>query len=94
VLTADGPGETVLERIPMAMITREGKSVQFAAVLEAVSNTEKSQVREVSAVQDAEAQTVTVAYGDREDVLVFGADGTLSFTIDGKQVLRGDVLEK
>ncbi|MBT5831407.1 MAG: alginate lyase family protein, partial [Candidatus Latescibacteria bacterium] len=86
VLTADGPGETVLERIPMAMITREGKSVQFAAVLEAVSNTEKSQVREVSAVQDAEAQTVTVAYGDREDVLVFGADGTLSFTIDGKQV--------
>jgi hypothetical protein len=93
VLTADGPGETVLERIPMAMMTRHGQSVQFAAVLEAVPAAEKSSVRHVSAVQDVGNKTVTVAYGDREDVLTFSSGGKLSFRVAGRQVLSGQVRE-
>ena len=34
ILTADGPGGSVLDRIPMVMATRRGASARFAAVLE------------------------------------------------------------
>jgi oligo-alginate lyase len=91
VLTADGPGETVLERIPMAMMTREGTSAHFAVVLASVPTAEKSNVRQVSAAQENGNKTVTVALGDREDVLTFTANGTLSLNVDGKNVLRGEV---
>ena len=91
VLTADGPGETVLERIPMAMMTREGTSAHFAVVLASVPTAEKSNVRRVSAAQENGNKTVTVTFGDREDVLTFTANGTLSLNVDGKNVLRGEV---
>ena len=94
VLTADGPGETVMERIPMTMVTREGTSAQFVAVLEPVPNLETPHVSQVSAALDAATKTVQIAYGDREDILTFTADETLTFTVDGEQVLSDEDREK
>ena len=75
----------------MAMMTREGTSAHFAVVLASVPTAEKSNVRQVSAAQENGNKTVTVALGDREDVLTFTANGTLSLNVDGKNVLRGEV---
>jgi lysophospholipase L1-like esterase len=36
VLLGDGPGASIADRVPMAMITRHGRHVRFAAVLEPV----------------------------------------------------------
>ena len=67
---------------------------QFAAVLEPVPTSETPRVSQVSAALDAATKTVKIAYGDREDVLTFSADGTLSFTVDGEQVLSDEDREK
>ncbi len=36
ILVADGPGSSVLERVPLAMLTREGATARFVTVLEPV----------------------------------------------------------
>lgn len=48
VVTADGPGKSVEERIPMAMITQRGKSAQFIVALEPHA---KDQQPKVTAVE-------------------------------------------
>lgn len=91
VLTANGPGDTVLVRVPMAMATREGKSAQFAAVLAPVRNAEKPPVRGVSALLDGKEKVVEISCGNRKEVLTFTPDGKLSFAVDGKEVLSGEI---
>ena len=89
ILTATGPGETVLVRVPMAMITREGAAAQFAAALEPVENGKAPEVTEVSCRTDDGNVTVTVTLGDREDVFTLTPGGEFAFRADGEPALSG-----
>jgi oligo-alginate lyase len=74
VLTGDGVGESVLERIPVFRATRYGSTVRFAAVLEPVSVHEPTTVKSVSWEEDDEGILVTVNRGDDHDRLIIDAD--------------------
>ena len=60
VLIGDGVGATVLERVPMAMVTRRGRIASFVAVLEPVRAGHEPLVESVSLEQDEDGQTVSV----------------------------------
>ena len=89
ILTATGPGETVLERVPLTMITRKGASAQFAAALEPVENGKAPEVTEVSLQAEDGNVTVTVRLGDRADVFTLTPGGESAFRADGEPVLSG-----
>ncbi len=77
VLLGDGPGASVADRVPLAMVTRLGKGARFAAVLEPV----KDGLSDVTAVRMAEQAGVIrleVLKGGRTDVFLLDGDGRLS----------------
>jgi hypothetical protein len=66
LLLADGAGESVDDRIPLAMLTRRGRSARFAVVLEPLAKGAKAGVRSV----EADNQQATVTHGDVVDHVV------------------------
>ena len=87
VLTGDGVGASVLDRVPMTMITRHGRRADFAAVIEAVPAKDKPLVTDVSLEREGGTASVTVRHGDAADTVVLTADGALTVTSAGKTVL-------
>jgi hypothetical protein len=85
VLVGDGPGASIQERVPLAMITRQGKSATFAVVLEPADQKAKAEVSAVSVSNDG--RTVTVERGAAKDVFEIGARD-LKIIVDGKVVLQ------
>jgi len=73
VLTADGPGETVMERIPLAMLSRRAAATRFAVVIEPVPAGDEPKVHDVS--MEAADRVISVA--------VDGDAGTDRFAWDG-----------
>ena len=83
VLVADGPCASVLDRVPLVMITRHGTEATFAAVLEPVLSSRTPAVNAVEVV----GTTITVRCGDSTDVVALSAANELTVTRGGKAVL-------
>ena len=79
VLIGDGVGATVLERVPIAMITRHGPNVSFVAVLEPVRDGQPPGVQDVSLEQGEGGQTVSVRRVGGADRIGVMADGDVRF---------------
>lgn len=85
ILVADGPGASIQDRVPLAMLTRKGKSATFAVVLEPLARNAKPEVSAVALAEDG--TTITVERGGAKDVFEIGAR-ELKISVDRKAVLQ------
>lgn len=85
VLVGDGPCASILDRVPMIMVTREGSSATFAAVIEPVRAGHKPAV---TAVEAADGK-ITLRLGDASDTITLSPSNELVVTSKGKVVLSG-----
>ncbi len=89
VRIGDGVGESVVDRVPMVMVTRRGAEARFAAVLEPVVKDGAPAIRAVR-LDPAEGSTqVTVEHAAGSDVFALSRDGTVSIKAGGKTILGG-----
>jgi hypothetical protein len=87
VRTADGPRETVMQRVPLAVISREGRNVCFVAVIEPVPQGSQRAVTSLQVERRGDdALTVTIRRGHEADVVSVEAR-SLSVQISGKPAL-------
>ncbi len=89
VRIGDGVGASVLDRVPMVMITRRGRGARFAVALEPVARGGKPTVRAVALDAAGEAIRVTVRSGETTDVVTLTAANRLTVLRGGKTVLSG-----
>ncbi len=87
VRTGDGVGGSVLERVPLAMVTRRGSWARFAATLEPVRTGQEPMVTSVSMEENAALTRITVQCAGHRDVFVVDARGMLSVSSDETAVL-------
>ena len=90
ILTADGPGGSVLDRIPLVMATRRGASARFVAVLEPVGAKQSPAVSSIKCDTAAGNVRILVSRGASSDRLEIGADGAVSLVVDNERVLAGN----
>jgi hypothetical protein len=69
LVIADGPGESVDQRIPLALLTRRGRSARFAVSLEPIAKGAKPNVLGI----DAESTRTTVRHTDYVDEVLLTA---------------------
>ncbi|MCE5230583.1 heparinase II/III family protein [bacterium] len=74
ILIGDGPAGSVMDRMPMAMFTREGAGARFAAVIEPVVAGANRQVQSVELSQQGNELVATVKRETGRDVITIGAD--------------------
>ena len=89
VRVGDGVGESVFDRVPLVMVTRRGRSVRFAAVLEPVAKGARPGVTSVSCDRADGADRITVRRGSHSDVITLTDKNELTVTAGGKVVLVG-----
>ncbi len=87
--TADGPGESVLDRVPLLIATRVGGSALFAATIEPVKTGQQPQVGSIFAERTASGIRVTVQNGATSDVLTLSPDLKLTVSSGKTTVLTG-----
>jgi hypothetical protein len=87
VLTGDGVGASVLDRVPLAMVTRRGRDADFAAVLEPVRRESPPAVDDVTLERRADGVSVTVRRGDVRDIISWGDGEALTVASGGETVL-------
>jgi oligo-alginate lyase len=87
VLTGDGVGASIQDRVPLVMIGRHGTTVCFAAALEPLSAGQSPTVTAVKQDVSPEQVRVTVHKGNRVDQVTFTAAGKVRVESDGKEVL-------
>ena len=87
VLTGDGVGASILDRVPMVMVTRQGAEADFAAVLEPAPNGRGPTVSDVAVERQDGSVAVTVHVDGRQDVVQLTEDNTLTILSGGKTVL-------
>ncbi len=63
------------DRVPMAMVTRRGASVTFAAVLEPVREGQTPAIKIVTWEEDASVLRITVDQGAAKDTITIDAAG-------------------
>lgn len=78
VLIADGPGPSVLERVPMTMFTREGTAATFAVVLDPVKAGDTPFVQSVRVSRRGAELDVVVATVAGTDRFTLGPDHTVT----------------
>jgi len=89
VLIGDGPGESVLERVPLVMIRRRGRAARFACVLEPLARGGTPAVTAVETEQTPTAARVTIRRRDTTDTVILTADNTFTVQSGAKVVLHG-----
>ncbi|MBM4018024.1 MAG: alginate lyase family protein [Planctomycetes bacterium] len=89
VRTADGPGASVMERVPLVVLTRRGPSARFAAVLEPVRKGAAPAVSAVALADSPQGLRVTVQNGAAAETATIAPAGTFTFAVGGKIVLEG-----
>jgi hypothetical protein len=89
MFTADGPGESVLDRIPMVIATRRGTAAQFAAVIEPVDKKQPPAVSNVEWKATEGTVRIVVDRGAASDCFEIGRDGAVSLEVDKIKVLVG-----
>jgi hypothetical protein len=78
VTVGNGVGGSITDRVPMAMIRRTGRDVQFAAVLEPTAAGGKPQVTGVRIVQAGDTAKVLVQRGNNTDTIEIQEDRSVS----------------
>jgi hypothetical protein len=81
VTVGDGVGGSVTDRVPMAMVERTGRDVQFAAVLEPVTTGSTPRVTDVRTVQTGDTLKVFVARGDTADTIEIRGNRDISVAL-------------
>ncbi len=81
VVLGDGVGSSVSDRVPMAMIGRQGRDVTYAAVLEPVPSNGRPVVSAVSLREDDDTSTVTVERGASQDRIRISGDAALTVVL-------------
>ena len=89
ILTATGPGGSVLDRTPLVMATRRGAAARFAAVLEPVGAKQSPAVTRVSCETARGNVRITVSRGASSDCFEIAPGGGVSLAVDNKTVLVG-----
>lgn len=85
--TGNGVGDSVDQRVPLAMVTRTGKSARFAAVIEPVAAGKKAQVDSISSSEKDGVITLTISRGqEKDEVILTGKQAEIRR--DGKVVLK------
>jgi len=90
VLAGDGVGASVVDRVPMVAIGRQGAQADFAAVLEPVRAGAKPTVSDVRLERTAAGATVTVQAGGAPTVITLTAAGRLTVVREGKTMLNSE----
>lgn len=75
VTIGNGPGSSVDERVPLLFLTRHGKKVRFAAVVEPVLDEAAPQVNAVAWRENERGMVIEVERGKRTDRFLLQADG-------------------
>jgi len=79
ILIGDGVGASVLERVPVAMVTRRGRNASFVAVLEPVREDQTPGVRSVSLEKAEDGQEISVNRAQGTETLRVMPDGHVAF---------------
>ncbi|MBL7152514.1 MAG: alginate lyase family protein [Phycisphaerae bacterium] len=90
VTLGDGPGSSVTHRVPMTMITRSGKDVTFAAILEPVKPGAKPHVTDIALDKTDSDLTITVNRGPQTDTIHLTATNHLTVKTAGKEILTSN----
>jgi len=88
VLTGDGPGESVVDRVPVVMIRRRGPAARFACILEPVAGGGKPAVTAVEAGRTPAAIRVLIRRRGTTDTVLLTDDDTFTVRSTGKLVLQ------
>lgn len=75
VLIGDGVGQSVMDRVPLTMVTRQGKQALFAAALEPVPAGGKACITSVATQRVGEEIRITVQWGSAQEAFVLGPGG-------------------
>jgi hypothetical protein len=78
LLLGDGPGQSVLERIPLAMLTRRGARVRFVAVLAPIPTGRPPTVTGVSVDERDGGVAVQIRQGAQGETVTVAADKTVA----------------
>jgi len=89
VLTADGPGASIMDRVPLVMLTQRGKTARFACVLEPVSQGKAPTVTAVESREVADGARVVIHRGSETDTITLAADSTFTVGAGDTVVLEG-----
>jgi len=88
VRVGDGPGASVLERVPVAMVTRRNRrAARFAAVIEPVAKGDKPAVTDVSVADAGAGIRITVRQGRAARTISISAEKVTVSKDDGKVLL-------
>ncbi|MGE5296013.1 MAG: exo-alpha-sialidase, partial [Solirubrobacterales bacterium] len=88
VTVGDGVGGSVTDRVPMAMVGRKGRDVQFAAVLEPMAGGGKPRVTDVRIEQSGRSLKVLVQRGDATDTFEIDGDQNLSVVLTSNRSIE------
>jgi hypothetical protein len=89
ILTGDGVGESVIDRVPLTMITRQGRSTLFAAALEPTAKGAQPTIKGVTAQRIAEGVLVSIQLPATTDQLKLTPDGQLKLSSGAQVLLQG-----
>jgi len=86
VAVGDGPLGSVMDRVPVVVVTRRGKAVWFCAVIEPVKSGAKPTVKSVQAAATNRTRQVSVERAGGTDVLTFTPGAKPAMIYGGKLV--------
>jgi len=89
VRIGDGVGASVLDRVPMMMVSRRGRRVRFVSIIEPVADGEKAAVSGVALESTAAGIRIAIRNGRRTDGVQLTADNQLTVTSGEATVLTG-----
>jgi len=89
VRTGDGVGASVVDRVPLTIVTRRGEQVTFAAVIEPLAGGAKGRVKSVAARREGDDHVVTVASDAGEDTYTI-SPASVTITRDHKTLLSSE----
>jgi len=87
VAIGDGVGASVMDRVPMAAITRQGAQASFVALLEPVRDGQEPAVSDLAFAEQGGVATITLRRGETADIITLTPDNKLTVTSSGKLVL-------
>ena len=82
IRTGDGPGASVAERVPLTIVTRRGKAVRFAAVIQPVTNT-TSLVSDLTMEEADNSIRLVVSTSKSRDTITLAPSGKVTVATHG-----------
>jgi len=87
VLIGDGPGSSILDRVPLCMVTRTGREVCFAAVFEPVSQSAQPAVSSIGCRRQEGVVRLEINRAGVTDVATLTDDSSIRVQAAGQAVL-------